>query len=186
MRIFEIDYASAVPELTLSQSQIDQAHQVGTADGQPVYVIDDGAHVIAFLKHQNKMASYVAITSQAHDGYHDLVRMANMSAPKGSITALMVFLHAKFDVKFRIPAHEPLTSDGIKWIKNMLVNPRGFHIHDEMGEPIDPSQLHSEWNSTPGPTHLLISKITYNNQIFETWRGMLQPAYRYIHDAHGV
>jgi hypothetical protein len=191
MRLHEIDYASAIPKLVLSQEEITQAHQVGTVDGQPVYVINDGAHVIAFLKNQNKMTSYVAITSQERDGYHNLVRMANTSAPKGSITALVVFLYAKFDAKFRIPAHEPITWDGFKWIKNILKSPRGFHIHDEMGEPIDPAQLQAEWDSarmmdTPGPTQILISKITYNNKIFETWNGMLQPAYRYIHDSHGV
>lgn len=190
MRLHEIDHASGVPTLILSQTQIDQAHQVGTVDQQPVFLIDDGSHVFVFFKEQNTLASYVVISSHEHNGYHDLSRVENIQGPKGSITALLVFMHAQFGTKFRIPAHEPITWAGFKWIRNIIMNPRGFHIHDQAGEPIDLTQLEAEWNSArlgiSGPTEILISKITYSNQIFETWSGPLQPAYRYIHDEFGV
>jgi hypothetical protein len=191
MRLYEIDHASAIPSLDFAWEILDSALPVGTVDQQPVFLIDDGSHVVAFLKDQNQLTSYVAISSSEHNGYHDLVRMANISGPKGSITALLVFLYAKFDIKFRISAHEPLTRDGFEWVRNIIQNPRGFHIHDPAGRPIDPNQLEAEWNlarltQVAGPTEILISKITHNKQIFETWLGMLQPAYRYIHDEHAV
>jgi hypothetical protein len=191
MRLHEIDSASAIPSLDFTKEELNSASQVGTVDQQPVFLIDDGSHVFAFFKNQNKLVSYVAISSDRRNGYHDLVRMANISGPKGSITALLVFLYAKFDIKFRISAHEPLTTDGFELVSNIIENPRGFHIHDPAGKPIDPTQLAAEWNlakltQVAGPTEILISKINHNKQIFETWSGMLQPAYRYMHDEQAV
>jgi hypothetical protein len=191
MRLYEIDYASGIPTLNFTQAELDGASQVGTVDQQPVFLIDDGINVFTFLKDQHKLASYVVISSNEHNGYHDLSRMANMRGPKGSITALLVFLYAKFGIKFRIPAHEPLTWDGFKWIRNRIRNPRGFHIHDQEGEPMDLTQLEAEWNlarltDVVGATEILISKITYNKQTMETWQGRLQPAYRYMHDEFDV
>lgn len=191
MRIYEIDYASSIPPLKLTQEAIDQAHQAGTIDQQPVYVIDDGAHVFAFMKQDHKLASYVVISSQDQDGYHDLSRMQNLTGVKGSITALLVFLHGKFGVKFRIPAHEPLTWEGLTWLKKMIKRGRGFHIHDAAGEAIDIHKLDAEWNMARVTekvcaTEIFISQIAHNRQIFETWRGPLQPAYRYIHDVDDV
>lgn len=191
MEICEVDYASAIPVLNFNQAEINQAPQVGTVDQQPVFLIDDGVYAFAFLKDQHKLASYVWISSQENNGYHDLARMANISGPNGSITALMVFLYAKFGIKFRISAHEPLTWDGFKWIRNIMYNPRGFHIHDQAGQAIDIAQLEAEWNGARlhgiiGSTEILISKISYNHQVVETHMGRIKPAYRYIHDEHGV
>jgi len=191
MRIYEIDYASAIPPLKLSQEEIDQAAQVGTVDQQPVYLIDDSAHVFAFMKDNHKLASYIVISSHDQNGYHDLSRMQNINGPKGSITALMAFMHGEFGVKFRIPAHEPLTWDGLTWLLKIIQRGRGFHIHDPAGNPIDIHTLDAEWNQARltgrvGPTEILISQITHKKQIFETWSGALQPAYRYLHDAEDV
>lgn len=187
MKICEIDYASGIPVLNFTQAELDGAPQVGTVDQQPVFLIDDGVNVFVFLKDKHKLASYVVISSQDNNGYHDLSRMANISGPKGSITALLVFLYAKFHTRFRIPAHEPLTWDGFKWIRNIIHNPRGLLINDQAGQPLDIAQLEAEWNRArlhgiTGPTEILISKISYNQQVVETHMGRIKPAYRYIHD----
>lgn len=191
MRINSVDYASSIPPLKLSQEEIDHAHEAGTIDQQPVYLIDNGTHVFAFIKEDHKLASYVVISSQAQDGYHDLSRMQNLTGVKGSITALLVFLHGKFGVKFRIPTHEPLTWDGLTWLKKIIQRGRGFHIHDEAGKPIAVHTLDAEWNQAritgqAGSTDILIHQINHNREIFDTWNGPLQPAHRYLHDVEDV
>jgi hypothetical protein len=191
MRISEIDYASGIPDLAVSQSIIDQATVLGSVDQQTVYGIDDGQYFIAFLKNQNQVSAYVAISSQAHYGYHDLSRIANISAQAGSITALLVFLHAKWQVLYRIPATEPLTSQGLQWIFNRIKNPRGFELKTSQGGKINVDDLQKEWDQArtwgqAGNTDILITKITYNNQVLETHAGFLQPSWRYIGDTNDV
>jgi len=191
MKINEIDYASGIPDLTVSQSIINQAHILGSVDQQTVYGIDDGQYFIAFLKNQKQVSAYVAISSRAHDGYHDLSRIANISAQPGSITALLVFLHAKWQVLYRIPATEPLTGQGLQWILNKIKNPRGFELKTSQGEKINIDDLQREWEQArrsgqAGITDILITKITYNNQVLETHVGFLQPSWRYTGDTHDV
>ena len=187
MRLHEIDYALAIPDHDLSVQAIETARQVGTVDQQPVYVIDTGVYVIAFMKTHDQMGAYVVISSQPYSGYHDLIRMANLQNPRGSITALMVFLYKKFDVKYRIPAHEPLTLQGLRWVQAIIRNGRGFQVMDQSGQVIDPVDLEREWmqaknTGVAGTTQILIPQINARADVLESARGILAPSYQYIGD----
>ena len=191
MKLCEIEYASALPLLNLSQDQLQCATMVGTIDQQPVYLIDTGSVVVAFMKLQERLGAYIAFLSHETNGYHDLMRIHNVRSPPGSITALMVFVYTKFHTKFRIRKHEALTPDGLKWLKHRIQHPRGFVIHDSQGHAINVADLDREWwsnknSNAPGETEVLISHIATNHQVFETWHGALQPMWRYVGDEHDI
>jgi hypothetical protein len=187
MRLYEIDYALAIPDHDLSQAEIDQAPQVGTVDRQPVYVIDTGVYVIAFMKKINQVSAYVVISSHPQEGYHDLIRMANVQHTRGSMTALMVFLHKKFDVKYRIPALEPLTLQGLRWVQSIIRNGRGFKVTDGDGAPLNSDELEKEWMNAKntrkaGATQILIPEISARADVFECVRGPWAACIQYVHD----
>jgi hypothetical protein len=187
MRIFEIDYALSVPDHDLTDEEIDSAAQVGTVDRIPVYVMDDGAHVIAFMQNNHQVSAYVVIRSQDHADYHDLIRVANTQGTKGSITALLVFLHKKFDVKYRIPAHEPLTLQGLRWLQSIMRNPRGFKLTDAHGACVNANDLEKEWMQAKntwasGATEILIPEIAARSDVFECVRGPWAACIQYVGD----
>jgi hypothetical protein len=164
---------------------------VGTVDRIPVYVIDTGEHVIAFMKKDHQVSAYVVIRSQDHAGYHELKRLANTQGTKGSITALMVFLHKKFDVKYRIPAHKPLTLQGLRWLQSIMRNPRGFKLTDSHGESVTATDLEKEWMQDKntwesGATEILIPEISARLDVLECERGPWAACIQYVDDHSDV
>ena len=164
---------------------IDAAHLMGTIDAQQVFGIRSDTKLICFFKQDGKISAYIAIDTNEHDGYNDLERMHNVSAAKGSITALVVFLHKKYQVKYRIADTEPLTTEGRDWICKILDQGRGFTITDQNGKTTTSTDVRRSWTSAlntenPTPLSILIPHINASQQVFETWPGILQPMWRYI------
>jgi hypothetical protein len=187
MRLYEIDYALAIPDHDLTDHEIATAPQVGNVDHIPVYMIDTGVYVIAFMKKQDQVSAYVVISTQSHAGYHDLIRMANVQGTRGSITALMVFLHQKFEVKYRIPAHEPLTLQGLRWVQNIIRMGRGFKVTDGHGAPVNLEDLEQEWLTAKnhrgaGPTEILIPEINARADVTESISGRWPACIQYVAD----
>lgn len=187
MRLYEIDYALAIPDHDLTDHEIATATQVGNVDHIPVYMIDTGVYVIAFMKKHDQVSAYVVISAQSHAGYHDLIRMANMQGTRGSITALMVFLHQKFEVKYRIPAHEPLTLQGLRWVQNIIRMGRGFKVTDGHGAPVNPEHLEQEWwtaknHRVAGQTQILIPEINARADVTESISGRWPACIQYVGD----
>lgn len=191
MRLREIDYALMIPDHDLTDHEIESAPQVGTVDRIPVYVIDTGVYVVAFMKNMNQVAAYVVISSQPHAGYHDLIRMANIQGTRGSITALLVFLHLKFDVLYRIPAHEPLTLQGLRWVQSIIRNGRGFTVTDGHGALLNSEDLEKEWMNAKnthkaGATQILIPEISARADVLECVRGPWAACIQYVADQSDV
>ena len=185
MKIKEIDYADSIPDLNITQPQIDQATQIGTVDQVPVYGINAGHYLIACMKEDNKILAYIAFVRDDYQGFNNLVRMHNTSAKKGSITALIAFIHKKYSIKFRIDKSERLTKEGLGWICKILNQGRGFTITDLNGNTITDQEIISSWiqaRRTGNPTNigLLIQKINVPDIVLETCTGILQPALIYL------
>lgn len=187
MRIFEIDYAMGIPVQGLTIDDIARATPVGQIDLHPVYMWDNGVHVCAFMKNEQMMSAYVIISSSETSGYHDLVRIDNLQGTKGSITALLVFLHLKFKVRYRIPAHEPLTLQGLRWLQSIIHHGRGFTVTDQNGDPVNPLSLEQEWmhaknTGQVGQTEIQIPQIRARADVLEGYTGFLAPAIQYVDD----
>jgi hypothetical protein len=187
MRIFEIDYASSMEHLAVSPSQLNRATVVGTVDQQPVYLIDNGNHSIAFFKLDQTVCSYVIISSQDHLGFHQLHRVENICGPKGSISALLAFLHWKFDIKFEIPAQEPLTWQGLQWLCKIISAGRGFVITDQFDNRLNADALSQEWMQAKnlgqvGQTAVRIHKVNFPRRVVETHSSLVPYARRFLYE----
>jgi hypothetical protein len=142
---------------------------------------------MAFIKNKNQVGAYVVISSQPHEGYHDLKRVANVQGTKGSITALLVFLHKKFDIKYRIPAHEPLTLQGLRRVQRIIRNSRGFTLTDGNGAPVDAAALEKQWMHAKNVrvlsgTEILIPEIAARSDVLESVRGPWAACIQYVGD----
>lgn len=188
MLISELDFAYAIPPLKITQQMIDNAGEMGFVDGHCVFGIQSMDKLIVFLKSKNQISAYIAIDIAAQGGFNNLERMNNISAPKGSITALLVFLHKKHNVKYRISSTEPLTDAGKDWLCKIIDQGRGFTITSGNGDVItadDVSKAHDQARKSgrATPMSILIPKIHAANSVTESWLGILQPMIRYLGDS---
>lgn len=189
MKIQEIDYADSIPNLNITQTQIDQATNMGTVDQVSVYGINDGKNLIVFMKNNSEISAYIAFTLDEYQGFNNLLRMHNVSSKKGSITALIAFIHKKYSTKFRIDKSEKLTNEGLDWICKLLDEGRGFTITDLTGSNISSQNLRDSWlqaRRTGSPTNIgiLIQTINVQNIVLETRCGILQPSLVYLNTQH--
>jgi len=165
--------STGIPSLEITQRQTD------------VYGVNDGHHIIVFMKNNGKISAYIAFRLEESQGFHNLERMHNINAQQGSITALIAFIHKKYSTKFRIDKTERLTKEGLNWICKLLDEGRGFTITDLNNNTITSNDLIVSWNharQTNKHTEfgLLIHKINTPANLSETWPGILQPAYIYL------
>ena len=185
MKICEIDYASGIPPLHIDLAQ---TIQVGTIENQQVFGIEDSQNEIYMFIVAEKVTTYIAVSKQEINGHHCLRRLENISAPKGSITALCVFLISKKNYKLVIDKSEPLTYAGLNWIVKLIQSGgRGMKISDEFGKMPDVNSLVKEWENTrinysPGSTSIFIeNKNIPGAPLFETY-GFVKPAYKFLYD----
>jgi len=161
MKLSEISYADAIPELNITD--LSSATIAGQIDNKDVWVISDLKHYIVFFKDDlGKIMAYIAMSIDEHDGYNDLARMHNKSSVKGLITALLQFARGK-GFKFCIPNTEPLTNEGFNWLTKLINGGgRGFVITDQTGQAPDLENIKKEWinsrraDQPPGPTSIFI------------------------------
>lgn len=186
MKLYEIDYADSIPKLQILQSHIDNASKLGTVDQQEVYGISDKKHLIAFTKKDQQVGAYIAISLSEEDEYNELVRMHNINSVKGTILSLIVFLHVKHNVKFKISQTEKLTEAGVNWLCKLIEQGHGLNITDLNGNTINEEKLKNSWMKArkfgrPTDFAILIKNINAPHKVFETqFDGILLPAYRYI------
>jgi hypothetical protein len=180
----EIDYASSIPPLNIDVSK---AKQVGVIDGTNIWFISDSVVEIYFFMRDSKITAYVAVSTGVQLGYRQLLRLENISAIKGSITALIAWLISKLNYKLQLARDEPLTTSGLQWITRLIVSGgRGFKITDQTGQLPDVKKLHTEWeysrqNYVSGPTNIYIeNRNIYLKIISEI--SMLSPCMKFIGD----
>lgn len=180
----EIDYASGIMPLNVD---ITNAIKVGDIDNQPVWSIEDSHVIIYFFTNAEKISAYIAISKTAQDGYRAIVRMANISAPKGSITALIAWVISTLSVKLKINNDESLTMDSMQWLSKLIKSGgRGFTIKDQTGKIPDVLKLQREWeyarqNYISGPTTIYIeNKNIKLKSIHEN--SLLSPYMKFIGD----
>jgi len=180
----EIDYASAIPPLNIDVSK---AKQVGVIDGTKIWFIGDSVVEIYFFMRDNRITAYVAVSTSLQSGYRRLLRLENISAIKGSITALIAWLISKLNYKLQLAMDEPLTTTGLQWITRLIVSGgRGFKITDQTGQLPDVKKLHAEWeyarqNYVSGPTQIFIENRNIHLKIISE-KSMLSPCMKFIGD----
>ena len=186
MRLHKIDYASS--GLPPVQFDIKKATTLGDIDNEIVWHYTDGEYSVCFFKKNEQIAAYIAMTNKQENGYNCLVRVENISMPKGSITALIAFIISKMKLKLVILNSEKLTYDGLTWLCRLIQsNGRGLKLSDQFGKFPNAKALESEWHKAKddyicGPTTVFIeNKNIHDKPIFES-RGLIKPLCSFIRD----
>jgi hypothetical protein len=141
---------------------------VGIVDHHPVYVKDGGNCIVFYLTDQkNVIHCYILVEKNKANGYYVLRQVEKISDTPGIMMALIQYLVVN-DVKLIIKDNEPITHYGLKWITNLINNPRGLNIHDGSNRSIDPGLLDQEWVASlhnPGHTGKISIYIESKNII---------------------
>lgn len=180
----EIDYASGIMPLNVD---IKDAIKVGDIDNHPAWSIEDSNVIIYFFTNAGKISAYIAISKTAQNGYRAIVRMANISAPKGSITALIAWVISTLSVKLKLSNDESLTIDSMQWLSKLIKSGgRGFTITDQTGKIPDVIKLHREWeyarqNYISGPTTIYIENKNIKLKSINE-NSLLSPCMKFIGD----
>lgn len=185
----EISFASAIPDIKWSQHIIDQSEHVGTVDRVAIYAYSDNNHIFLFPDPAHSISAYVAISRELINGRHLLNRVVNTSRP-GLVSILLSFAISELG-SLCISNDEPLTPQGLQWVKNIIANPQGFSVTDLNSNNISASALDSEWQNAmnsgeSGPAGILISiangiktRIKEQAQCFQA-KSLFQPAYIFM------
>lgn len=190
-KLDEIGFSSGVQMPNFSSINLSQLTPIGHIDNEDVFMIKDSIYELYFFKDAKQITDYIALGDTITNGYRDLIRVHKINnAPKGAITALIMFLK-KQNIKIRISNNEPLTHQGLIWIRKLIDNPRGLTITDQNGSSIDKQKLNIEWlnsqrTNIDGPTSIYIEGVIYPHELLEKWdgKGLLRPSYRYLGDIH--
>ena len=189
--INEVAYAGGIPPLPTFD--LTQAKQEGDIENNIVWSFNDGVETFFFFKPTNKISAYVVVMNTKHRNHYPMVRVENISAPKGSITALIVFVVTKMNMKLTVPENEPLTYQGMVWLYKLIKRKSSsLTLYDQDGKYPNEQELATEWNylqqnadSTHGKTAIFIESKNINSKpMFEMKerKGIMLPAYTILHD----
>lgn len=160
--IVEISYASGIPNVRWTADILNAANKVGRVDSKTIYAHRDISHIFIFIKENDTVPAYIVISAEKDNGHYTLNRTNNIGQ-KGLVSLLLAFTIAEAG-PLRINNTEPLTSDGLRWIKNIAASP-GFSLTNTQGNPISTNTLDQEWITShrtgdPGPTEIIINVAT--------------------------
>ena len=154
----EIDFASNLGELSLSQKEIiNQSSVVGTIGSRKVYLFKNGSDKIYFFVGNKRIDAMVYLHGNR------LMAMKNFSANKGLIYNLFQYIINIKRLQVILDSVDKLTSYGIQWICDQIKRPGGFKITDVNGNKLDADKLYSEWEKArtsgkSGPTGIVIGE----------------------------
>ena len=164
----EIDYADALDSGVISPDNLMKSGQViGNIEGNDVVMISKGNQTVYILQVDDRATAFVGFEGK------NLKNIKNFTQTTGVVRALIGYLVHKQNMKIIISPDEPLTFDGLRWLMNLIKNPRGLVIKNQNGKDIDPTQLKQEWKlakktGMPSPTGITISEsVQFGNKIRE-------------------
>lgn len=113
---YAIDAAITFPDFNSRYAKI-----VGTFDGLDVWdtrFFEPNHHTFAFRNESGKAIAFVVIEENMFNGAHPLVRMWSDKEhrKRGLITALILFITKKLQLRLIIKSDEPLTDQGRNWL----------------------------------------------------------------------
>lgn len=138
----EIGYST---ELSDANYSTDNLLKIGkpydTIEGNNVMTVSQGPVEVYFLVIDGQVTAFLGFKNNR------LKNIKNFTKTPGVIRALIGCLVHKHNKKIIIDSNEPLTADGLKWVRHLIKSPRGLSITDKSGEHIDVDALHKEWNT---------------------------------------
>lgn len=154
----EIGYADALDDKSYSLNSLLKISKVdGSIEGNDVMIVDIRNQTVYILIVDNQVTAFVGFENK------NLKNIKNFTNTPGVIRALIGYLVHKKNISINIPANEPLTPDGFRWLTTLIKQPRGLVIKDHNGNGINVAKLTKEWNHAKktgmtGPTGITISE----------------------------
>jgi hypothetical protein len=169
----EIDYASSLGELRLTDEQIIKDSTLdGTIGSKKVFLFDSGFSKIYFFTDSSKIEALLYLENGR------LKAMKNFSENKGLIYNLFQYVINIKKQKIKLDSTDSLTLDGINWVTEQIKRPNGFKIVDDDGNTIDPDMLYDEWETARitgknGPTAITIGESSQGKRVRENERRLM-------------
>ena len=141
-QVKEIAHADVLGDLSMpDDSIISNSTIVGRVDSKDVYLYKQNDSA-AYFFYDQKIQAIVLLA----DG-NKIKALKNFVKQPGYITALIGFIVHEMHTKLVISNDEPLTSQGYRWLRLLLLrNGKGFTITDQNGKFPNMQTLEKEWN----------------------------------------
>lgn len=156
--ISEIDYSDALGELNMDAKEIIKKSRIESKfQGHNIMRLDVDHTTLYYFAENDSIMALLLLSG------NELRAVKNYTNQSGFVFALLNYVVAFKGMNLKIGANEPLTSEGLRWVTQLINRPSRLTITDGNGKRVDPEQLKKEWETSKitdsaGPTEIYISE----------------------------